>query len=452
MQISSLIGHAGQCSSIIIKSTKPADTLVSEYTRERKYLGSSDRKILSELVFAYLRNKTVVEYISTSSELLSQCINEQNSKTGNDFKLYLLVTYMLFFDNGENKIQNSIQTLLRFFELSEDKSIQALDSITSIYQSLAEFSSKENVPIFYSLPQWILDDFKKNPLVERSFDDQVELAKSQISAAPLCIRVNTQIATTEDVLQRLQFAGINASSSRYAPNCIIIHQRISLLDTQLYKSGAIEVQDESSQLAAFAVAPEEEWQILDACAGAGGKSLHLATLQKDMGAIVSSDIEWNRLKQIQKRNERHRFSSISTFLWGQKNKKFPYKEFDAVLIDAPCSGLGTIRRMPLPKWKLTKDSITKLAKNQATILENYSQFVKPNGILVYATCSLLPQENEEVVLSFLKKHPEFHPDSLVPGFKNFGVTITPDTDFCTTMLPSVHGSDGFFVARLRHNG
>jgi 16S rRNA (cytosine967-C5)-methyltransferase len=452
MQISSLIGHAGQCSSIIIKSTKPADTLVSEYTRERKYLGSSDRKILSELVFSYLRNKTVVEYISSTSELLSQCINEQNSKNGNDFKLYLLVTYILFFTHLDDTVPNSIQTFVRFFELNEQDSLRAIESIATIYQSLSNTSNKENVAIFYSVPEWILDKFKTNPLVERSFEDQVELAKSQISAAPLCIRVNTHIATSEDVLQRLQFAGIKATPSRYVPNCIIIHQRISLLDTQLYKSGAIEVQDESSQLAAFAVAPEAEWQILDACAGAGGKSLHLATLQKDMGAIVSSDIEWNRLKQIQKRNERHRFTSISTFLWGQKNKKFPYKEFDAVLIDAPCSGLGTIRRMPLPKWKLTKDSISKLAKNQATILENYSHYVKPNGILVYATCSLLPQENEEVVLSFLKKHLEFQPDSLIPGFNTFGVTLTPDTDFCTTMLPSVHGSDGFFVARLRRNG
>jgi 16S rRNA (cytosine967-C5)-methyltransferase len=448
MQISSIIGHAAQCSSIILKSTKPADTVVSEYTRERKYLGSTDRRILSELVFMYFRNRTIVEELAQSRFTLH---NNTALKTNLD-KLFLLVTYILFFHSREDTLQVTIDTLLRFFEISEDIALEFHSTILSKHSQMSNFTTIDEVSTFYSMPMWILECFQANMLVNRSYTDCSDLAKSTTIPAPLCIRVNTRITTSNDVLQRLHHAGIEARFSEFVPNCIVINQRVSLLETTLYKSGAIEVQDESSQLAAFALAPEEDWDILDACAGAGGKTLHMATLQNDSGRIVSSDIEWNRLKQIQKRNERHRFTSISTHLWGNKKQKLSISQFDGILIDTPCSGLGTIRRMPLQKWKLSKDSITKLAKNQLEILETYSSFVKPNGIVVYATCSFLPQENEEVVHKFLEKHPEFSPDSLIPGFSKFAVTMKPDSDFCTTMLPSVHGSDGFFVARLRKNG
>lgn len=448
MQISSIIGHAGQCSSIILKSTKPADTVVSEYTRERKYLGSTDRRILSELVFMYFRNRTIVEVLAENINIFE---NNLSFKTNVD-KLFMLVTYILFFQKNEDTIRVTMDTLLRFFAVSEEVALEFHSTILLKYSQLSDFTTIDTVSTFYSLPTWILEYFQANSFKDRTLKDCTDLAKSTTTPAPLCIRINTRITTSKDVLQRLHHAGIEARFSEFVPNCIIINQRVSLLETALYKSGAIEVQDESSQLAAFALAPDEDWDILDACAGAGGKTLHIASLQNDGGRIVSSDIEWNRLKQIQKRNERHRFTSISTHLWGNKKQKLPISQFDGILIDAPCSGLGTIRRMPLQKWKLTKDSITKLAKNQLEILETYSSFVKPNGIVVYATCSFLPQENEEVVSKFLEKHPEFSPDSLQPGFSKFGVELTPDKDFCTTMLPSVHGSDGFFVARLRKNG
>jgi len=451
MQISSIIGHAAQCSSIILKSSKPADAIVSEYTRERKYLGSTDRKILSELVFTYLRNKTVVEFIATSNTFSIHFQNEGLVNNATISKLFLLVTYILFYHTTKDTVTTTIDTLQRFFEINEEVSKEIHTVILTNFSQISDHSTTEELSTLYSFPQWIQESFQSNPIVNRTFDDNVKLAKSTTIPAPLCIRVNTRITTSEVVLQRLHYAGIVARLSDFIPNCIIIDQRVSLLETSLYKSGAIEVQDESSQLAAFSLAPEEDWDILDACAGAGGKTLHLATLQNDSGRIVSSDIEWNRLKQIQKRNERHRFSSITTHLWGNKNKKLPISLFDGILIDAPCSGLGTIRRMPLQKWKLSNESIAKLAKNQLEILETYSSFVKPNGIVVYATCSFLPQENEEVVFKFLEKHPEFSPDSLIPGFSKFGVTMKPDSDFCTTMLPSVHGSDGFFVARLRKN-
>lgn len=452
MQISSLIGHAGQCSSIILKSSKPADSLVSEYTRERKYLGSTDRKILSELVFTYFRNKTIVEVLAKSSLLNTYLSSDTLTNKTNFDRLYFLVTYILFYQHAQNTLPVTIETLQRFFELSEEIAIEFHTEILTKHSHYSNFTTSDELSTIFSLPKWIIESFQSNILVNRSFDDSFGLAKSTTIPAPLCIRVNTRITTSDDVLQRLHHAGIEARFSEFIPNCIVINQRVSLLETQLYKSGAIEIQDESSQLAAFALAPEEDWDILDACAGAGGKTLHLATLQNDNGRILSSDIEWNRLKQIQKRNERHRFSSITTYLWGNKNKKLPLSQFDGILIDAPCSGLGTIRRMPLQKWKLTKESITKLAKNQLDILETYSSFVKPNGIVVYATCSFLPQENEEVVVKFLEKHPEFSKDSLQPGFSKFGITISPDTDYCTTMLPSIHGSDGFFVARFRKNG
>lgn len=219
--------------------------------------------------------------------------------------------------------------------------------------------------------------------------------------------------------------------------------------TRCIGTGAIEVQDEGSQLVAFALAPEEEWDILDACAGAGGKTLHLAQLQRDRGRIIASDADRRRLEQLARRLKRHRYRSIHLAnLDGHRSLQ--RTQFDAVLLDVPCTGSGTVRRAPEIKWRIHTRQLERIVAKQERILEQYHAYVRSGGVLLYATCSLLPEENQRVVERFLARHPEFEPDPLAPAFERYGIALPLSPDqWQFQLLPHRHGTDGFFIARLR---
>jgi 16S rRNA (cytosine967-C5)-methyltransferase len=199
--------------------------------------------------------------------------------------------------------------------------------------------------------------------------------------------------------------------------------------------------------------------VLDACAGAGGKSLHIGVLQKNRGEIIASDIEYQRLKELPIRAKRSGITTIRTVQLSGKATPSALPEqlervkasCDAVIIDAPCSGMGTVRRMPMTKWRLTPELLRKHGQKQLEILQSFSHAVKDDGILLYSTCSLMPQENQHVVRAFLDQHPEFTPEALAPAFAENGVRIPALSNDAAmlTLTPAQHGTDGFFMARLR---
>ena len=287
--------------------------------------------------------------------------------------------------------------------------------------------------------EWLLDATR-----ERWATDAPEVWRAMMESAPMVLRVNLRRASRERVMQQLLSESIECSLGAISPAAIVVHQRVNLTQHPLYLSGIVEVQDEGSQLIGYAAAPDEHTRILDACAGAGGKTLHLADLQNDHGKLVAHDIAWPRLKEVSKRAARAGVRSIRV----EHNATFDRPQFDMVVVDAPCSGMGTVRRLPMVKWWLHPDVAARHGAKQLDILSNYARAVAPGGVLIYATCSILPVENEHVVSAFLAAHPEFVADDLAPIMERMGVQIQT-TGHTLQCDPLHHSTDGLFVARMR---
>lgn len=390
MQLSSLLGHSAELVRIIRKSPQPGDTLASEYFRSKKYIGATDRRFISGLVFHTLRTLVLAERVMDRHDLPDVAHG----------------AYVLR-DNPDN------------LDLSW----------------IAELPLHEQV----CTQEWLLDATR-----ERWTTDAPEVWRAMMESAPMVLRVNLRRASRERVMQQLLSESIECSLGAISPAAIVVHQRVNLTQHPLYLSGIVEVQDEGSQLIGYAAAPDEHTRILDACAGAGGKTLHLADLQNDHGKLVAHDIAWPRLKEVSKRAARAGVRSIRV----EHNATFDRPQFDMVVVDAPCSGMGTVRRLPMVKWRLQPDVAARHGAKQLDILSNYARAVAPGGILIYATCSILPVENEHVVSAFLAAHPEFVADDLAPIMERMGVQIQT-TGHTLQCDPLHHSTDGLFVARMR---
>ncbi len=392
MQLSSLLGHTSELVRIIRKSPQPGDALASEYFRSKKYIGATDRRFISGLVFYTLRTLVLAEGVAERLDLPDVVHG----------------AYVLR-DNP--------------------------DSVDMAW--ISDLPLHEQV----CTQQWLLDATR-----ERWTDDAPEVWRAMMQSAPMVLRVNLRRASRERVMKQLQSESIDCSLGEISPAAIVVHQRVNLTQHPLYLTGIVEIQDEGSQLIGFACAPDQHWHILDACAGAGGKTLHLADLQNDHGMLIAHDIAWPRLKEVSKRAARAGVRSIRV----EHNATFARPQFDMVVVDAPCSGMGTVRRLPMVKWRLQQDVAARHGAKQLDILVQYARAVAPGGVLIYATCSILPVENEHVVSAFLESHPEFVPDDLAPVWDRMGMHIQT-TGHTLQCDPLHHSTDGLFVARMRRS-
>lgn len=253
-----------------------------------------------------------------------------------------------------------------------------------------------------SLPDWL--DARGVEELGGRWTAEVEALNAQ---APLCIRVNPLRATREAVVDFLQAEHIPYTLSEAAPDAIIIDSRKNLRTSYAYKSGWFEVQDVSSQLVAPALDVQPGMLVIDACAGAGGKTLHLAALMQNKGRITAIDIYPDKLRELESRARRNDARIIRTTPYTDGLESTLRETADRLLLDVPCSGMGVIRRQPDTKWKLTADLLDQYRTAQQDILRRYSVMLRPGGVMVYATCSILPSENERQVEAFLADHPSF---------------------------------------------
>lgn len=277
-----------------------------------------------------------------------------------------------------------------------------------------------------SIPDW-LEQLGYEELGEQW---PVELSALNQSA-PLIIRVNTLKMNKLKLIGQLAKINIASEEIDGFPDAINVMDRPNLFRTELFKEGAFEIQDASSQRVAYFAQLEPGMRVIDACAGGGGKSLHMAALMKNKGTIIAMDVEQWKLDELKKRSKRAGVHIIETrLIENNKTIKRLKHSADRVLLDVPCSGLGVLKRNPDAKWKLDLAFVEKLRDMQKKILEDYSQMVKPGGKLIYATCSLLPSENQIQVKQFLEKNNEFELEELV------------------SIMPS-EGFDGFFMARMK---
>ncbi len=288
--------------------------------------------------------------------------------------------------------------------------------------------AKADTRIRESIPDW-LDDLGRKAL-SKNWEKEIEALNEQ---AKVVLRVNTLKVSRTELKKQLLGEEIVANTIDRFPDALILEERQNIFTRQQFRDGLFEVQDAGSQLIAPYLKPEPGMRVVDACAGGGGKTLHLAALMQNKGRIIAMDIEEWKLDELKKRARRAGASNnIETrVIDSSKVIKRLENSADRLLIDVPCSGLGVLRRNPDAKWKLSPEFIEQVKKIQKEILNNYSTMVKVGGLMVYSTCSILPEENEEQVKRFLEQHP--------------GKFQLEEQQM---ILPS-EGFDGFFMARMK---
>ncbi|MDF2156460.1 RsmB/NOP family class I SAM-dependent RNA methyltransferase [Algoriphagus sp. CAU 1675] len=292
-----------------------------------------------------------------------------------------------------------------------------------------KYESLEDPAILESIPDW-LQKIGKKELGEK-WDAEIHSLNEE---AEVVLRVNTLKTTRERLKNRLAEDGIRTYIVKGYPDALVLEERQNVFRHPAFKEGLFEVQDASSQLVASALAVEPGMRVIDACAGAGGKSLHLAALMENKGKILSMDLEEWKLQQTKLRARRDGVSIIERkVIEGSKTIKRLKESADRLLLDVPCSGLGVLRRNPDTKWKLSPESIAKVQETQQEILQTYTSMLKKGGQMVYATCSILPSENELQVKKFLESE----------AGKDF--ELIEDRK----VLAQESGFDGFYIARLQ---
>ncbi|MBT8295748.1 MAG: RsmB/NOP family class I SAM-dependent RNA methyltransferase [Gramella sp.] len=281
-----------------------------------------------------------------------------------------------------------------------------------------------------SLPDW-LDELGEKELGTKVWTNEISALNKQ---APVVIRANKLKTNAEELAEKLLEEGFETSNLRNYPEALELKERANIFRTNAFQNGLFEVQDASSQRVAEFLDVEPGMRVVDTCAGAGGKTLHIAALMQNKGQIIALDIYGNKLKELKRRAKRAGAHNVETrSIDTTKVIKKLYNSADRVLIDAPCSGLGVLSRNPDAKWKLQPEFIEKIKNTQLEILEQYSKIVKKGGKLVYATCSVLPSENQKQVQKFLKTE----------AGKEFKLLREK------SILSSESGYDGFYMASLQ---
>lgn len=301
----------------------------------------------------------------------------------------------------------------------------------------------EYLSILYSHPVWLVEELL--PLL--GSEGTAEYLQANNSQPPITAMVNTTRATTQQVAQLLAEQGVEVASHPWLEDCLVLNKTGNLERLDAYQQGLFYVQDPASRLMALASGASRDMRVLDVCAAPGGKSFAAAIQMDNQGEVISCDLHPHKKKLIQAGADRLGISIIKPMTADGKVRREEWMSaFDLVLVDAPCSGLGVIRKKPDIRYK-DPEPLADLPQVQQAILENAAGYVKPGGVLMYSTCTILPRENGEIVAAFLKKHPEFVREAFtLPG------PAGEVSEGEITLWPQVHQTDGFFICKLRKVG
>lgn len=406
-----LMRQAAMALAAVLEPYGPADAKLSAFFRDNHALGVKERAFIAESVYQVLRRRRFLEYLTD----------------GLDARRLLLAA------------------LLRLQGVSLRDLGPVLNKQQTEWAHAIKAKSTESLPLAVQadMPDWLWQKLQE----QYGEQEALTIARSLHQPAPLDLRVNTVKASREEVLEQFAKDRIAAEPTRLAPSGIRMEAKIALNRQPMFMEGKVEVQDEGSQLLAHLLAPRRGEMVADFCAGAGGKSLALGALMRNSGRLYAFDVSAKRLYNLGQRLKRSGLSNLhSQLLVSERDPKLKrlLGKFDRVLVDAPCSGLGTLRRNPDLKWRQTLLDIEQLTAKQTSILDSASRLVKPGGRLVYATCSLLAEENENIAQAFMTAHPEFklqHAGEILAQQQ-----IPLESGEYLTLLPHRNGTDGFFAA------
>ena len=406
-----LFAHAEEVLAQVLRFEYPADGVLSHYFRAEREIGHADRGFIAETVYAVLRRWR---------SLTERCGGWADPR--------LLLLAALVFERGWNL--RELEGLLHGEERETLAKAKAFDL------------SAAAPAVQTDLPDWLYDELAAT--VEAA--DIQSLSAALNRPAPLDLRANLLKGSREALLTRLSEAGISAIPTPWSPLGLRLTGKPALSKQPAFLDGSLEIQDEGSQLLGLLLAPRRGEMVVDFCAGAGGKTLMLGALMRNTGRLYALDVSEKRLSKLKPRLARSGLSNVHPVRIEHerdlKVKRLAGKA-DRVLVDAPCSGLGTLRRNPDLKWRQNADSIRELAVKQASILDAAATLVRPGGRLVYATCSLLPAENDAIADDFLARHPDFQPLSAGEILSKQEIHIPGER---LKLLPHLHNTDGFFAA------
>jgi len=407
-----LVAQAGAALGAILRFEAPADQVLSRHFRTHRSLGQHDRAFVAETVFAVLRRKRSLEAAAQSSEPLA-----------------LLAAALM-------RVQGfSARALADLFPGELLSTIRAAEP------------ARWPPAVHADLPDWLWQKLE----AERGAEEAMRIAQGLLNPAPLDLRVN--LARTERAEVAAQFAaeGIAAHETPYSPAGLRLSAKPALQRHALFLQGLVEVQDEGSQLLAWLLGPRRGEMVADYCAGAGGKTLAAAMLMRGSGRVYAMDVSARRLAALAPRAARAGVTNVHTLVLGEDDARARRLagKLDRVLVDAPCSGFGTLRRNPDLKWRHGPQAIVELAAKQRAILRAAARLVRDGGRLLYATCSILLEENDAVADEFQREHPEFTPLSCAELFNSQRIAL--DTGERLRLFPHLHGTDGFFAAAFAKN-
>ena len=403
-----LLARASAALAAMLEFSRPADEVLSLFFRRERDLGQTERAFIAEAAFAVLRRKRSLEAAAGSAEPPA-----------------LLAA-----------------ALLQVFGYS----LRALEGL--VERELAERVRRFNaadmpLAVRADLPDWLWERLA----AEHGNEEALRIAQGLLNPAPLDLRVNLARTDREAVVAELSRDGIEAAPTAFSPAGIRVAGKPPINRHRLFREGLIEVQDEGSQLLSWLVAPRRGEMVADYCAGAGGKTLALAMLMRASGRLYAIDVSARRLAALTPRAARAGVTSIHRLALESDNdprvKRLAGK-MDRVLVDAPCSGFGTLRRNPDLKWRHGAEAIAELGAKQRRILESAAKLVKRGGRLVYATCSILRKENDAIVDAFLAAQSDFQPLSCKAILDAQRIALEAGERL--RLWPHVHGTDGFFAA------
>lgn len=409
----------------IAENHYPADRTMASYFKQRRYIGSKDKAVISEYFYTVLRNRLSFDYLINYVGL------EPNSRRLAAVLLKSLDLDIADFFTGEGHSPVALS----------ESDFRNLNQVNLENLDTAPLNVRLNVP------QWVAE--KLEAALGDRYEPEMRATNKQ---ATTDIRVNTLKSTQKQVVHFLSKAQLHAEPTPLSPWGLRFDRRVALFGLDAFKQGWFDIQDEGSQLLALVSGVKAGQKVVDFCAGAGGKTLAMAAMMQNKGVIYASDVHSKRLAQLSIRAKRAGVHNLRTHVLSSENDKWVKKHkgiADVVLIDAPCSGTGTWRRSPDSRWNLSPEDLSNLVDLQASILDSAQRLVKPGGVLLYATCSLLNDENESQIDRFLTKSDEF--TEVADYFSTFELddTMIDTKGGRMRTYPGLTGTDGFFVAALQ---
>ncbi len=402
--------------TVILPLTSPADIGLKRYFKEHPKLGLRDRGFIAETVYTVLRHRRFIEHVVT--------------------------------DGSPRRM--ALVALTRFMGISVRDLHTVLRGGDENWLALLKAKKLDNLSIGIEaeLPDWIIARLRAGGMTDPKI---IEFGQSMMSPAPLDLRINTTKAKRDAVLKQLQQEGIKASLTPHSPLGIRLEEKPSLAKHPAFIEGFIEVQDEGSQILGLILEAKRGEMVVDFCAGAGGKTLLIAAQMASAGRVYAFDVSEKRLTNLGPRLKRSGLSNITPQrIASEKDTKIKRLagKIDRVIVDSPCTGFGTLRRNPDLKFRQTEEGLAELNVKQASILAAAAKLVTPGGRLVYATCSVLLEENDHIIDAFLAKHADFEVVPIAQVLKRLKIDIKQSDDFLR-LSPKQHHTDGFFAAVLQ---